>query len=622
MKLKRQRQRKILISVFTLICAVVLVVLFFAVGSLIRENALLTFADGKILIAETQNGGLDISWPVAEGASSYFVEITDEEKGTVFSSFENKSEKCHVSSFPPSMGIRISIPENKGKGQTKEAANLSPGADLGITYEKSEKDGKIYLSWKKGLKMDVYVLTAKGEESIGSFTSSASFDPLRINGLSGDSITVYMDPSEEGKGYTLKYRRQEILVASPSKDKSEEDLVLDIVKQGEYLYRLSWNDVESSSYTVKQEKDGEWKELYTFGGDVTECSVIFREPYSEASYRVETKDKTSNSCVVRNESCVIYSTVWPIKDLTVYSDPAGKVKAGTVKKGTTLCVLAEENGKFLIRDGKTEGYIDCDYCMIDLYEMYGDLFSYDITNAYSSLFIFHDYKIPGVTGKVIPGYEHMMHKDGTFVVPLLYPVTSKLEQAAFRAREQGMRLRIYESFRPQKATQETYKTAKNFADSEIPGKGMTYAEYISDKGRYPLDRFLSHTTSRHNRGVALDLTLEADGEELSMQTDMHDLSWNAETKRNNDNSKLLEEIMKNSGFAGLTAEWWHFQDDDAKNSYNPPPLYEGVSSEGFTKDDIGWRYRNEDGTYLTNGTVNIDGKDYSFDKEGYLKGDF
>ena len=47
MKLKRQRQRKILISVFTLICAIVLLVLFFAVGSLIRENALLTFADGK-----------------------------------------------------------------------------------------------------------------------------------------------------------------------------------------------------------------------------------------------------------------------------------------------------------------------------------------------------------------------------------------------------------------------------------------------------------------------------------------------------------------------------------------------------------------------------------------------
>ena len=70
MKLKRQRQRKILISVFTLICAIVLLVLFFAVGSLIRENAVLTFADGKILIAETQNGGLDISWPVAEGASS------------------------------------------------------------------------------------------------------------------------------------------------------------------------------------------------------------------------------------------------------------------------------------------------------------------------------------------------------------------------------------------------------------------------------------------------------------------------------------------------------------------------------------------------------------------------
>ena len=101
-------------------------------------------------------------------------------------------------------------------------------------------------------------------------------------------------------------------------------------------------------------------------------------------------------------------------------------------------------------------------------------------------------------------------------------------------------------------------------------------------------------------GIALDLTLERvdTGEELEMQTDMHDLSVYSIISRNNEEALLLDSYMKAAGFGGLTSEWWHFQDNDTRNalSLNIYMQY-GVSCAGWVCNDDGWRYRNADGTY-------------------------
>ena len=121
----------------------------------------------------------------------------------------------------------------------------------------------------------------------------------------------------------------------------------------------------------------------------------------------------------------------------------------------------------------------------------------------------------------------------------------------------------------------------------------------------------------HNFGIAVDLTLEAleDGEELRMQTAMHDLSWYSIKRNNGENAALLSACMEAAGLAGISSEWWHFQDDERQNRSGM--LREGVSVEGWKYDGSGWRYRRADGTYCAAAVETIDGTEYRFDENGY-----
>ena len=140
-------------------------------------------------------------------------------------------------------------------------------------------------------------------------------------------------------------------------------------------------------------------------------------------------------------------------------------------------------------------------------------------------------------------------------------------------------------------------------------------------GGIRIQRYSQERGSNHNRGVALDLTLETigDGQELEMQSAIHDLSWYAATNRNNDNARLLEKYMKDTGgMTGLSSEWWHFQDDDIKAELNLTGyLAQGVSAEGWKKDDTGWQYRKPDGSVYRSASILVDGKRYKLNADGY-----
>ena len=156
--------------------------------------------------------------------------------------------------------------------------------------------------------------------------------------------------------------------------------------------------------------------------------------------------------------------------------------------------------------------------------------------------------------------------------------------------------------------------------TEPPPDILTLGQVMTD-GRFKISSFLAAVTSTHNRGIALDLTLETleGAEELEMQSPIHDLSWYAATYRNNDNARLLEHYMKEvAGLNGLTSEWWHFQDDETRNRLNLSYLYGGITPEGWVKDDTGWRYRDIDGTFRRGGSITVDGKTYQLDGNGYV----
>ena len=553
-----------------------------------------------------------------------------------------------------------------------------------------------------------------------SFGENGDFDIPSI----GETITFVMEaenasdllPKGEtvAKAVTLSYR-----------DFLDMDIEAEFSELGDNRYRLCWNETGASGYRVEMKKQTEdnWEtvaELEDYS--VCEYDTGRLDSYQDYQYRVVAVSggkemSCSDEVSIHTGITIMYATVWPTKTLTLYETADKSKKIGSVYAEQSYCALGEENGMFLVYTPDGNGYIDSNYCMINLPDYLGNLCDYNITNSYYSNYMAHNYEIPGVSGMVTAGYENVLLADGTFLVPLLYPVTQKLITAAEKAREDGYVIKIYDSFRPYVATRSIYDITAKQLDDPIPDKEMQRLElndYLllknagllpvtqggtdeygtmeeiaekeaestgetekntddvtiaqeedssedetmspgdtegSDKGsvseneavsdnavtevkpviqimtycrmmmgsKYPLQVFLAQNGSRHNLGVAMDLTLErADtGEEIEMQTRMHDLSQYSVLQENNDMANLLGSYMLGSGFTGLYSEWWHFQDNDAKDDLNPVSVKNGVSVEGWKVDSRGVRYRLADGTYQE-GLYQTDGKEYMFDEDGYL----
>lgn len=159
------------------------------------------------------------------------------------------------------------------------------------------------------------------------------------------------------------------------------------------------------------------------------------------------------------------------------------------------------------------------------------------------------------------------------------------------------------------------------AGVELVERRMTYWEYMNDANHsFNLSAFVSGGVSRHNIGVALDLTLEdlATGEELPMQTPLHDLSWFSARNQNNEHAKELSAIMLSAGYGDLYSEWWHFQDNEIIRTVSLSYAEKGVQANCWMTDGSGWRYRRADGTYAADCTLTVDGKQYAFDADGLV----
>lgn len=420
-----------------------------------------------------------------------------------------------------------------------------------------------------------------------------------------------------GEEYTLK---REALLPDTSSLTSEE--------LGENRYALSWTEAKGDWYEIQYSDGGEWETLAT-----VECTEELRYETEalrsvwDYSFRVMGADEGAEEGEFVSESDVIdvttelsslYCTIWPLMELPLYeSADAESETLASVPAASTLCVLAEEDGFFRVRYGETYGYLSSSYCMINLPEYMGKLIGYDITNSYASKYAVHGYEIPEVTGEVVKGYEHVCLAEGVYLAPYLYPCCEKLYTAANAALEQGYRLKIYDSYRPNQATVDIYNKAELMTNQPVPeldiygevpeelpelaeGQTLTYRMLWED-GTYGLPNFLAKGGSMHNMGIALDLTLERvdSGEELEMQSDMHDLSIYSVINRDNDEALILDNIMKAAGFGGLTSEWWHFQDNETrKNLSLNTYMWAGVSIKGWHASDGEWYYLDSLGTVI------------------------
>ncbi|AHI68463.1 D-alanyl-D-alanine dipeptidase [Burkholderia thailandensis] len=139
-----------------------------------------------------------------------------------------------------------------------------------------------------------------------------------------------------------------------------------------------------------------------------------------------------------------------------------------------------------------------------------------------------------LTGKPIYRRAHCL---------LIEPAEAALRRAVTVAAQIGLRLRIYDAYRPPRAQQVLWDFLPDPA-------------FVADLGR----------GSNHSRGAALDLTLvDANGVALDMGTGFDDMV--AASNHFHDglpepvqrNRLLLLGVMHAAGFTHIASEWWHYE---------------------------------------------------------------
>lgn len=123
------------------------------------------------------------------------------------------------------------------------------------------------------------------------------------------------------------------------------------------------------------------------------------------------------------------------------------------------------------------------------------------------------------------------------------PVAEALKKIQLELQSQGLGIKIFDAYRPYKATVKFYEVYKDTTYVASPYKG-----------------------SRHNRGCALDLTLIdlKTGQELKMPTGYDSFSkaaWPSTPVADplvRKNRTLLINVMQKHGFRVNSSEWWHF----------------------------------------------------------------
>lgn len=135
-----------------------------------------------------------------------------------------------------------------------------------------------------------------------------------------------------------------------------------------------------------------------------------------------------------------------------------------------------------------------------------------------------------------PGYEALLRIE----------TAEKLKHASDMLNRQGLRLKLWDGYRPASVQLQLWENAEDKSYFAHPAKG-----------------------SKHTRGCAVDVTLtDWEGNELDMPSDFDDMtekatrSYRQATPLQKQNAQLLERVMREAGFRSIQLEWWHFEDTD------------------------------------------------------------
>jgi zinc D-Ala-D-Ala dipeptidase len=121
---------------------------------------------------------------------------------------------------------------------------------------------------------------------------------------------------------------------------------------------------------------------------------------------------------------------------------------------------------------------------------------------------------------------------------------TKLAAAQKSLARQGLGLQVLDCYRPLSVQRQMWAILPD-------------ADYVANP----------KTGSRHNRGAAVDVTLvDRSGIPLEMPSEFDDFSprahrdYAAASPRAQAHRRLLQRVMAQHGFQGISSEWWHFDD--------------------------------------------------------------
>ncbi len=127
-------------------------------------------------------------------------------------------------------------------------------------------------------------------------------------------------------------------------------------------------------------------------------------------------------------------------------------------------------------------------------------------------------------------------------------VAEKLSRVQQNLQKKGLGLKVFDGYRPLSVQKKMW-------------------------ARFPVEGYIANPAkgSNHNRGAAVDLTLvDSNGRELPMPSAYDEFSKRAHRDYMSaapdalKNRQTLQQAMEKEGFVGLSTEWWHFDDKDAK----------------------------------------------------------
>ena len=275
---------------------------------------------------------------------------------------------------------------------------------------------------------------------------------------------------------------------------------------------------------------------------------------------------------------------------------------GKMKPGDGFVIQSENGAKWIVYYKGVRVTVPHAYCMINMKDVFNDMdmvvsaekrttqgVYFNITNNSENIYEYLNKS--GKPTRLVADKKRLYNWSQQFV-PITYATAKRIGTAKnylWKTYGNNIRFKFYDTFRPVSVSallRERYNKVVPGGDSNT---GLAQTKPLSKRW------LLSYTPSSHNIGVAIDVTLcNAKGNEWTSGTysKMHALygkalsTWSLSKGKGEYNAavgwttgkitkkiakqKTVTEIMREcftkAGMTTLASEWWHYQDDNTKNT--------------------------------------------------------